>query len=354
MSIRYIREKNTPKKIATSVSQLIIKHWQIVLTAASFLFLTWVIKIKVPEALILQTNNTIISAASILIAVIITFLAARVTQIRQEKLTVWNDYHKLTQKVHHFRGAIYPLYASYDFWPDGLKFEMEHKYKSLTYFEVRKVVFVHGTELSALAEKFLAQESGPKSLYLQIRSFFKGNVPHDISMFSGEFDSHLYYDADELELWLTFECGHGLYYYFSHKYALYKNSFHFDKISPHDQQSIKDHCMRIDPDRYGNIPFGNRLYDLLGQQFTENFLPELLRLSRIVNGLLRGPVNQLVQLLIVLIPIGIICPFLVSLQLLPIWCSILSISGTLSLLIHIMLTLHKTFTNEIKVHPSRA
>ncbi|HEV7780807.1 MAG TPA: hypothetical protein VGO58_06055 [Chitinophagaceae bacterium] len=152
-----------------------------------------------------------------------------------------------------------------------------------------------------------------------------------------------------MDLWLTFESGHGLYYYFKAEYVNYKDSIHFDKISHHDHEFAKEHCMRIDPERYRNVAFGNKLYDLLGQQFTADLLPRLHNLSVTITGGLPSPVRMLSRLLTLLIPLGIIIPFLVSLQLLPVWCTVLSISGTIALLIHLMLTLHQTLSGEIKM-----
>ncbi|TXJ22296.1 MAG: hypothetical protein E6Q24_21255 [Chitinophagaceae bacterium] len=349
MNNRYIKERKTRSQNILSFFKGIIIHWPTSLSVLTFFSLACIIKSRVPDAILSQVNNTAISAASILTAVLITFLVARVIQIRQERIAVWNEYHVLTQRMHHFRGAVYPLFTSYNFWPNDLKYDMEHTYKDLTYYDVKKSIFVHGTDLSDLAQKFVNEEGGAKSLYLQLRTFFKGDVPHDISMFKGEFDSHLYYNTDELERWIMFDCGNGLYYYFNHKYTVYQNDFHFNNISSRDQQSVIDHCMRIDPERYRNMAFGHSLYDSLGQQFSSQLLPDLYKLSRIVNGKLPHSVSLLAILLTLLIPFGIIIPFFISLGLLPVGFAVVSLSGILSLLVFIMLTFYKMLSKEIKI-----
>lgn len=349
---QYIKEKKSVGKRILNNLKLLVGYWQITVSAATLILLGLWIWNHASDSMLLQIVSAVVNAASILAAVLITFLVAKVIQLRQEKISVWSEYHQLTQKLHHFRGAIYPLYTNYEFWPSGLKYDMEHKYKELSQYEVRKGVFVHGTQLSPLAQEFSRNTGGVHSLYLELRSFLTGKVPHDITMFKGDFDDYNYYDHEQLELWLTFNCGNGLFYYFNHKYAIYKDSFHFHKISTHDQESVKDNCIRIDARRYKNIPFGPMLYDLLGQQFTSELLPKLILASRTVNGTLPGPVNLLSNLLTLLIPLGILIPFLVLLELLPIRWAAISVAGTVALLVYIMTSFNQILIREIKIkHP---
>ncbi|HEV7780808.1 MAG TPA: hypothetical protein VGO58_06060 [Chitinophagaceae bacterium] len=107
---QYIKEKRTIKQKIGAVPKLFLTHWMIAVSSASFILLIWLISGQVSNTMLVQSTTMVITAASILAAVLITFLVEKVVQLRQEKRSMWNEYHKLTQQVHHFRGAIYPLY----------------------------------------------------------------------------------------------------------------------------------------------------------------------------------------------------------------------------------------------------
>lgn len=347
---KYIKEKKTVRQKTWDNIRLVGTYWQISVSSALFILLGFWIWRNTPDKTLSEIINLVVNAASIMSAVLITFLVAKVIQIRQEKMSALDDYHRWTQKMHEFRGAIYPLYTTYDFWPAGLKYDMEHKYKSLSHYEIRKATFVDGTPSSELATEFSKTKGGPARLYLDLKSFFTGRVPHDITMFKGEFDSFSYFDLEQLELWYTFDNGNGLFYYFDNKYALYKTEFNFHKISIHDQEKVIEHCLRIDPRRYRNVKFGRDLYVRLGNQFASELLPKLILASRIVHGSLPSPVNFLNHLLMLLIPIGILLPFLTLLDIVPLRCVAWAASGTVALLFYLMVSLHQLLGKEIVVH----
>lgn len=226
---------------------------------------------------------------------------------------------------------------------------MENKYKTISFYDVRKVVFVHGTELSPLAAEFIENEGGIKNLYLQIRSFFRPNPLADPTLYCREFDVAVYYDLSELELWYTFNCGNGLYYYFNHEWVNYQNAINFNVISAGDQQEVKEHCIKINAERYRNIPFGNELYDILGQEFTEDLLPRLYNLSQTINGPMPAPIRFLSRILSTMIVLGIIIPFMVTMGLIGQWSATITVSAVLSLLLYLALTFHKTLSSESKI-----
>lgn len=348
MTDKYIKEKKTGCQKIESSLRLLLNIWPILASTLFLGGLVWLIHKDVTETELAKTNDTIISAASILSAVIITFLVAKVIQLRQEKLSYWNEYHSLTQKVHHFRATLLPLYQSWDFWPQGLKHQMQNKYKTLTYYDVRKVVFIHGTKLSPLAQDYLQNDGGLKNLYLQLRSLLpKGLI--DGTLYTKEFDTSIYYDFNELNRWITFDCGSGLFIYFNQEWANYQQVVNFNAITPHEQQEVRNHCMKIDGERYKTVPFGNKLYDLLGQQFTEDLLPRLHKLSGIINDPMPGPLKILSWILPFMILSGIIVPFLVTMGLLPHYFTIFAVSAVLSLLFYLVLTFTKTLSNESKI-----
>lgn len=348
MTDEYIKEKRTAWQKIGSFFLWLLKIWPIILSGIFFLSLAWFINKDVTQTTLVKVNDAIISAASILSAVIITFLVAKVIQLRQEKLSNWNEYHTLTQKVHHFRAALLPLYQSWDFWPQGLKHQMQNKYKELSYYDVRKAVFVHGTELSALAQEYVQNDGGLKNLYLQLRSLLPKGLT-DGTLYINEFDTPIYYDFNELDHWITFECGSGLFTYFNHEWANYQQAVNFNAITHHEQQEIRNHCMKIDAERYKAVPFGNKLYDLLGQQFTEDLLPRLYKLSGIINSPMPGPLKVLSWILPVMILSGILVPFLVTMGLLSHYFTIFAVSAVLSLLFYLVLTFNRTLSNESKI-----
>lgn len=348
MTKEYINEKKTAGQKIEWLLRRLLHIWPILLSIIFFLGLFCVINKRVNETALVKVNDAIISAASILSAVIITFLVAKVIQLRQEKLANWNEYHNLTQKVHHFRAALLTLHQSWDFWPKGLKFQMENKYKELSYYDVRKVVFVHGTALSPLAKEYVENDGGLKNLYLQLRSLLPNGLT-DGTLYINEFDTPIYYPYSDLDRWITFECGSALFTYFNHEWINYQQTVNFNAITPHEQRKVRDHCRKIDVERYKTVPFGNELYDLLGQQFTEDLLPRLYKLSGIINGPMPGPLKVLSWILPVMILSGIIIPFIVTMGLLSNYFTIFAVSAVLSLLFYLVLTFNKTLSNESKI-----
>jgi hypothetical protein len=345
---RYIKLKFSWRELFPSLGRFILRHWREEAATLFFIVLSWLLWDKSAET-IKKLNDIIVTASSILAAVIITFLAAKIIAFRQEKLSIWDDYNALTQKIHNFRAAVFQLYYSSGFWPDGLSAKMEGEYYALSWYDVRKVVFVHGTETSPLAQKFIHEEGGLANLYLQLRSFFIQPGIMDNTIYGSGFDVPIYYDLDQLELWHSFDCGSELWYCFKDKWQNYQHQVNFNGISHSHHQEIKANCEKIDKERYSDVPVGNELYDLLGQQFTGDLLPLLLALSRRINGPLPAPIRFLSWILTAMIVVGIIVPILVAIDFLHPSFTVLGSSAIMGFLLYIAVAFYPILRTEATI-----
>jgi hypothetical protein len=344
----YVKVKFSLKEFFPSLGLLILRYRREEASILFFVLLSFLLWHKSTET-IRKLNEIIITASSILTAVVITYLAAKIIAFRQEKLSLWDNYHALTPKVHHFRAAVFQLYFSWQFWPNGLKTKMEGKYKILSWYDVRKIVFVHGTETSPLAQEFIREEGGLANLYLQLRSFFLPSGIMDNTIFSSGFDVPIYYELGQLELWHSFDCGSELWYCFKDKWLNYQHQVNFNGITHYHQQDIKDHCERIDRERYRDIPVGHELYDQLGQQFTGDLLPRLITLSRRINGPIPAPIRFLSWILTTMILVGIVVPILVAINFLSPSFAILGSSAIMAFLLYIALAFSRILATEAEI-----
>ncbi len=347
---KYIHRKQTFKDVRHNLAKSFRLHWDIPIsiTVGGLIFL--IIDNLVSTEILRQQNSTIIAAASIIVAIVITFLIAKVIQLRQEKLSRWLEYRQLTIKINHFRAAVLPLLEEQNFWANGTKSHMDYHYKHLTYYEIRKQVFVDGTPISDLGRKYNEEDDKLKRFYLELRTLFGRDIVLDSTILDSEFPMPQNYKLSTLELWAEFECGSGFWKVFEDKYWELKDGFNFNAIKPAQIAKIMTHCIALDKARYGNASFGPQLYVKLGQQFTDSLLPDLYRLSHMIEP---GNPPVIKQLLLIMQWItfgGILIPLFVSMQLLGTVFTTLSIATMLASLTFLSLSLGKMLDKEIDIY----
>lgn len=234
-------------------------------------------------------------------------------------------------------------------WPDGVKYLVDKKYKGLTHFDVREIVFVDSNPTEQAIE-FVNDEnySGLASLYLELKSFEFDQLPFDHTLYT-EFDVPLYYSSDIVQKWIDYDCGNGLWYYFDHKYAVYKNSMNLDDIYVGDKEEIKENCIRIDKERYKDLEFGPELLAKLGTQLTEDILPKLIRIQRYMDAGLPRMIKYLFIIAGLLIVFGVSIPLINNVYSISPFLDIISISVVVATSFYLLASFYGFMKREIKI-----
>jgi len=300
---------------------------------------------------LIRLSDKLITASSVISAILISYMVGKVLQIRQEKLTYFPEYYDLTQKTHFFRNALYILFKSNRYWVGGLKQYIDEVYKELEYYDIRKVVFVNHTKISELGRTFNKDEKygDTMRLYLALKAFFPETSLFDQTL-NIEFNVEKFYHPKRIELWRTFEPSAELYYFFNYKFSFFEGDFNFQNVSKNDQKLALEYAVKIDKERYTKAEFGNVLYDLLGQQFTEDILPRLTKKSQEIHGNLPLSIQYLSIVLSLILAFGVVVPIFNSLYSFNIFFALISLSVVLSVIFYIIIAFKKILKNEMKIN----
>lgn len=295
-----------------------------------------------------EVQNDIITISGILSAIIISYLTSKVIQVRNERIKKMPDIKLYTQKLHKFRAIVDRLLSS-NIWPDNLRSKLHYDYKGLTYFEVREIIFVEGKPTKQ-ARKFASDEKygGIAQFILELESFIFKEIPFDQTLYS-EFDVSKYYSSDILEKWITFDCGNGLWYYFEHKYSVYKNSLDLNNVYSGYQDEIKNYALQIDKERYGNLDFSPELLAQLGTQVHSDIIPKLYRLQISNEQKLPKIINYLYIILCLLIVFGIALPLVNKVFVIDYFFDIISFSIIASICAFVTISFYGFLKDEINI-----
>lgn len=317
------------------------------------IFLIWTMVCKLSDnreyVTILSENRVDVMTISGFVAgLIIAYLTAKVLQIRQEKITRLPELMDVSQKLHNCRRVMDKLIHS-NIWPDGVRHIVDTEYKGFTYFELRQTVFV-GSITTERARAFIEDKrcGGPAKLYLELKSFMFGHIPFDQTLYT-EFNVPKRYHPNLVEKWIDYDCGNGLWTYFEHKYAVYKDSFNFHDVYSGDVEAIEEACLRIDKERYTDIKFGADLLAKMGVQLTGDILPELFRIQRIVHSDLPRIIKYLFVIAGLLIVFGIALPILNNIYSLSPYLDIISIGIIISISFYLVLSFYGFMKKEVQV-----
>ena len=297
-----------------------------------------------------EASNLDLNVASIISAILITYLTSKVLQLRQERLAILPQITSLTQKVHQFRTITNVLYHSWDFWAPGLKNYMQKEYPNLTYGEAFKLVFENEKSRDSKALQYPSDEKmgDTKDLYLQLRSFVDKQYTIDVTLYS-EFEIPVFYTLDILQDWRDYGSASALCRFFNWHYHDYKGDFNFEKLRANERSIIEDSAMRIDAIRYKDIKTSPELLDMLGKQFHEEILPKLINLQHSIQGGFTRLVQFLLSTLVILIFSGVLYPILSNVLDLPIIGSIVSITMVLSVTFYLAISLRHVLVEELTI-----
>lgn len=291
-------------------------------------------------------QSDILTISGILSAIMIAYLTSKVLQFRSEKLSHIPRLTELTQKVHKFRAIANKLIYS-DLWPRGLPSFVNQDYKGLSHFDIREIIFVDA-KVTEQATEFTEKNKygGAANLFLELKTLVSAEIPFDETLYS-EFDVPIYYKTDILKKWVRYDCGNGLWYYFSHKYNSYKEDLRLDNVLSFYYEDIKNLSIQIDKERYKDLEFGEELLAKLGTQFHSSIIPELLRVQLYIDTGVPKIVSYLFIILCNLISFGIVLPLITKIYSLSSIFEITSISVIVALCFYLITSFYSFLKREL-------
>lgn len=146
---------------------------------------------------IIQIRGYIITVYGVLVGLLITYIISKTIQTREERIRVFNDYVKYTQKLHKFRAIINKLLNS-GFFSNKDVNDFVAKHPKVTFFDIQEVLNVDHTQ-NAEADKYYADKNrrGFEPFYLELKSFISAKS-FDPTIYT-EFDKNYYYSPEILK-----------------------------------------------------------------------------------------------------------------------------------------------------------
>ena len=293
---------------------------------------------------IIQIRGYIITVYGVLVGLLITYIISKTIQTREERIRVFNDYVKYTQKLHKFRAIINKLLNS-GFFSNKDVNDFVAKHPKVTFFDIQEVLNVDHTQ-NAEADKYYADKNrrGFEPFYLELKSFISAKS-FDPTIYT-EFDKNYYYSPEILKKWIENNCGNGFWYYLENKKNEYSEFIHLDKINSTIKEEILKLSLLIDKERYFDMSFNDKFLIKLGYQAMEEIIPNVYKFQLTLNQGLPRILKRLIHIVLILLIFGIT---------LPIFCSlfefilgdIISISMFFSICLWTVFSLKEMLTEEL-------
>lgn len=261
---------------------------------------------------IIQIRGYIITVYGVLVGLLITYIISKTIQTREERIRVFNDYVKYTQKLHKFRAIINKLLNS-GFFSNKDVNDFIAKHPKVTFFDIQEILNVDHT-LNAEADKYYADKDrrGFEPFYLELKSFISAKG-FDPTIYT-EFDKEKYYYSPEiLKKWIDNNCGNGFWYYLENKKTEYSEFIHWNEIDSTSQDEILKLSLLIDKERYYNTTFDDKFLIKLGYQAMEEIIPNVYKLQLTLNQGLPRILKRLIHIVLILLIFGITLPIFCSL-----------------------------------------
>ncbi len=291
------------------------KHWKLVVAGVIAGYLGFLLKAnmqsqKEPDAYLKGILNSVIIICSVMPAILLAYVIPRIIQTRQEKLHFLKEYKDLSQQVHYFRAAIYPLYKTQGFWRGGLLQYLQTNYADISIYDVNKITFVSSTPMLAKARAFIndGQVGGMGNFYMKLKAFFPWGHFIDEVVYSDS-DTDIYYPHEVIELWHNFHLANTLYYYLDHEYINYQDQIFFNAISNPDRTSSIAAAKKVKKD-LAHTGFGPEMFSEISSYVESKVLPRLYELGFHMKPGLGKLMKTIINHTVLILFFGLIFPFM--------------------------------------------
>ncbi|MEI2695471.1 MAG: hypothetical protein V9E90_10400 [Saprospiraceae bacterium] len=264
-----------------------------------------------------QLLNNIIEFSGIFSGILITYIISKVFQIRQEKLERRNRIVWFANRTTDFRRIARVLQNVHGFWDGNMRQLMDNKYKKLTHFHIRIWDYEnenkYSKELIELRNAFYQEKHNcGAELYLEIKALVLDDLkPFQLDLYN-RYDYDKIYPLEIVRKWSGSDCGNHLWYFFDHKWAVYRKCFNFIEINPSDSNEILKLCQKINSKKYRGRSFDEKLLADIGSEFHGHILPNLYELTYFNSLGLPRSVTFILRFLFVTGFFGILIPLLLS------------------------------------------
>jgi len=308
------------------------------------IFLLWQKTTTTPEFIVKleQVSTNFISISGALAAIIMIYLAAAATQLKNLRSKAIDSLNEYVQKMHNFRNIIELLLRS-KIWMPGLKEYIDEEFAGLTFFEVKE--FYKGK--SKLAIEFLQEHNhyeDTENLYLELKSLLmtdpkEKNLPENIRYPSS-------YPKDIVAKWIEHKCGSGLWYYFGYKYGEFKEVLDYNSVYERHQEKIMTLANTIDSEAFEDSSFNEVFLAKLGEYMVKQVIPKLFQIQGRSEKSLPTIMSYLYYIFIFLVFFGILTPLAFILFNLPILTLIISFSFVSSIIFFIAISFYQFISKE--------
>jgi len=303
--------------------------------------------------------NNLMQFSGIFSAIIITYVVAKVMQIRQERFERRKEIVKFANKVTDFRRIARVLVQCYGFWDKEMRSKMDNSYKELSFFDTQIKDYenqdkIYADRIRELKNKFYEEENIQGAfLYLDMKSLvLDDNTTMQLELYDRH-DHDYTYPLDILEKWTGSHSGGNLWYCLIHKRNRYDGCFSFTALQTKHKDEILHLATKINPEKYSQRKFDKDLLADIGSDMDGFYLPRLYELTYINTSRLSPTLNFLLTVLFVTIISGVLTPLvLTSLKVDPkvlLVTSSISVSILCLSLSYFLLKFKKILNSEIKI-----
>lgn len=280
-----------------------------------------------PHDRILNIQNYLITVSGIFSGIVIAYLASKLFNIKQDRLSRQIEIDKLSEKLTNYRRILYAVMNSHDFW---LKFEdirkFKKKYQTLDFEKLHNQDQDNSEDESI---KFWLDEKDLSSTTIDLYSSMEAIYgKHENDRMPWIYEKTIKFDYSLDELYRFHMPTNQIWYYLEGRYQKHTEGLINDKgIWVLYRDKVRDWASQID-NKFRSKEFDRHLLAEVSTDFHEYYLPKLIELTTINSDGLPRSVIRLFTNLVIIFLIGVIFPlFIQSMCLLDNWNVILTLTA---------------------------
>ena len=303
-----------------------------------------------PRDIIQTIQNNLITVSGILVGIVIAYISAKHFQLRQNRENLQSKLGQLSDKLTNFRKLLYRVMKSHDFWERYSDIQAyKNKYLGITFTDLHN----HGDDRSDLVSQFWLDEKDidrtTADLYLAMEEI-TGPIEQADEWAYDKLHSYKY-SLDYLHR--CYMPANKIWYYLEGRYAKHTKGLINDQgIWALYKDDIREFASQIDP-KYRDKDFDRHLLAQISTDFHQLYIPQLIRLTRMIQKGLSNDMKTLLITLTIILTAGVLVPLTMQTLDIP-----YSISGLLTFsmvlvvilgLTNFMFDFYRMLDNEVKL-----
>lgn len=259
-----------------------------------------------------RLQASLISASGIIAGILLAFLSQKMFQIIQGKNEARKKLNELSDKMTSYRKILYRIMSSHDFW---VKYGDVNRIKQ----DAPGIRFRHlhndDNESKAIRRKFWLYEYVPPisnttvDLFLAMEQIT--GVKRRVEFWA--FDENEVYTYDLDYLYLAYNPSNQIWYYLVGRYNKHThgliNESGLSVLYTHDLPTL----MASIDSKYKEVDFSREVIGEISSTFHESIIPEMIRLTELLETSISKKVKQLFMYLVVILLGGVGIPLVIQL-----------------------------------------